>query len=415
MGGQLAALPEWFDYFAGAADKIQGETIPTDEAELLRLHAPRAGRRRRRDHAVELAAAAADLEARAGARRGLHVRGQARRADARRRRSSSPRLLREGRLPARRLQRRHRLRGRAPASALGGAPGRRQGRVHRLDGDRHARDAGARPSTSRASASSSAASRRRSSSTTPTSRPRANGVIAGHLRGDRTDLHRRLAAVRPRGGPRRAASSALSRRARRRSGSAIRSTTATEMGPVAIPEQLDKVKQLHRDRPGRRAPTLATGGQPPTAPELRRRLLHRADRLHRRRQRDANRTARRSSGRCSRRFASRPRRSWSARPTTLATGSPRASGRRTSSARTASRTRCGPARCGSTATASVSPSAPFGGCKMSGIGRENGLETIKEYTETKTVWVELSGADPRPVQPRVAPAHSSARASSSAT
>ena len=28
MGGQLKALPEWYYYFAGAADKIQGETIP---------------------------------------------------------------------------------------------------------------------------------------------------------------------------------------------------------------------------------------------------------------------------------------------------------------------------------------------------------------------------------------------------
>ena len=31
MGGQLGALPEWYYYFAGAADKIQGETIPSDK------------------------------------------------------------------------------------------------------------------------------------------------------------------------------------------------------------------------------------------------------------------------------------------------------------------------------------------------------------------------------------------------
>ena len=35
--------------------------------------------------------------------------------------------------------------------------------------------------------------------------------------------------------------------------------------------------------------------------------------------------------------------------------------------------------------------APFGGYKQSGIGRENGLESVVEYTQTKTVWVELSG------------------------
>jgi aldehyde dehydrogenase (NAD+) len=40
----------------------------------------------------------------------------------------------------------------------------------------------------------------------------------------------------------------------------------------------------------------------------------------------------------------------------------------------------------------VSFNAPFGGYKQSGIGRENGLASLEEYTETKTVWVELSGA-----------------------
>jgi aldehyde dehydrogenase (NAD+) len=39
----------------------------------------------------------------------------------------------------------------------------------------------------------------------------------------------------------------------------------------------------------------------------------------------------------------------------------------------------------------VSFNAPFGGYKMSGIGRENGLESVKEYTQVKSVWVELSG------------------------
>ena len=40
----------------------------------------------------------------------------------------------------------------------------------------------------------------------------------------------------------------------------------------------------------------------------------------------------------------------------------------------------------------VGPMAPFGGFKASGMGRENGLDAIREYTETKTVWVELGGA-----------------------
>lgn len=39
----------------------------------------------------------------------------------------------------------------------------------------------------------------------------------------------------------------------------------------------------------------------------------------------------------------------------------------------------------------VSPSVPFGGIGLSGIGRENGIDAVNEYTETKSVWVELTG------------------------
>jgi (Z)-2-((N-methylformamido)methylene)-5-hydroxybutyrolactone dehydrogenase len=40
----------------------------------------------------------------------------------------------------------------------------------------------------------------------------------------------------------------------------------------------------------------------------------------------------------------------------------------------------------------VAPGVPFGGYKMSGLGRENGTDAVHEYTETKAVWIELSGA-----------------------
>jgi aldehyde dehydrogenase (NAD+) len=40
----------------------------------------------------------------------------------------------------------------------------------------------------------------------------------------------------------------------------------------------------------------------------------------------------------------------------------------------------------------VAPHVPFGGFGASGIGRENGVDAMKEYTETKAVWVELTGA-----------------------
>jgi (Z)-2-((N-methylformamido)methylene)-5-hydroxybutyrolactone dehydrogenase len=39
----------------------------------------------------------------------------------------------------------------------------------------------------------------------------------------------------------------------------------------------------------------------------------------------------------------------------------------------------------------VSYVAPFGGFKQSGLGRENGIDAVNEYLETKTVWIELSG------------------------
>jgi aldehyde dehydrogenase (NAD+) len=38
----------------------------------------------------------------------------------------------------------------------------------------------------------------------------------------------------------------------------------------------------------------------------------------------------------------------------------------------------------------VSYLAPFGGYKRSGIGRENGQESIREYLQTKSVWIDMS-------------------------
>jgi aldehyde dehydrogenase (NAD+) len=39
----------------------------------------------------------------------------------------------------------------------------------------------------------------------------------------------------------------------------------------------------------------------------------------------------------------------------------------------------------------VGPSVPFGGYGLSGLGRENGIEAVNGYLETKSVWVELTG------------------------
>jgi len=39
----------------------------------------------------------------------------------------------------------------------------------------------------------------------------------------------------------------------------------------------------------------------------------------------------------------------------------------------------------------VAPNVPFGGVGSSGWGRESGLEAVKAYTETKAIWIELDG------------------------
>jgi acyl-CoA reductase-like NAD-dependent aldehyde dehydrogenase len=43
----------------------------------------------------------------------------------------------------------------------------------------------------------------------------------------------------------------------------------------------------------------------------------------------------------------------------------------------------------------IDPASPWGGFKMSGIGRENGLEAIRQYTEVKSIWVNL---DEHPIE-----------------
>lgn len=39
----------------------------------------------------------------------------------------------------------------------------------------------------------------------------------------------------------------------------------------------------------------------------------------------------------------------------------------------------------------VAPNVPFGGSGASGWGRESGLDSVKEYTSTKAIWIELAG------------------------
>jgi aldehyde dehydrogenase (NAD+) len=41
----------------------------------------------------------------------------------------------------------------------------------------------------------------------------------------------------------------------------------------------------------------------------------------------------------------------------------------------------------------VSPLSPFGGYKRSGLGRENGIDGIRDYLRVKSVWIDTSGGE----------------------
>ena len=44
----------------------------------------------------------------------------------------------------------------------------------------------------------------------------------------------------------------------------------------------------------------------------------------------------------------------------------------------------------------VSYMSPFGGYKRSGIGRDSGIDAVREYLQTKSVWIDIAGNAPNP-------------------
>ena len=77
MRGQLATLPEYYYYYAGLADKIHGDVIPTSDRAVLNYTSREPLGRGRGDHAVELAADADHEQAGPGAVRRQHRGDQA--------------------------------------------------------------------------------------------------------------------------------------------------------------------------------------------------------------------------------------------------------------------------------------------------------------------------------------------------
>ncbi len=178
--------------------------------------------------------------------------------------------------------------------------------------------------------------------------------------------------------------------ARRRAPSAAQLGAGLDAGHAARAARLRRAARararLHRGRPRRRrrAARRRRGRAQPTAAATssRRRCSPRPPT-------SCASRARRSSGRCSSpRRTTRSRRSPRA-PTTASTGSPRACGRATSSNahRLAAMLRAGMVYINT--WGAVDPSAPFGGFKASGIGREHGHDGLDAYLETKTVWTAL--------------------------
>ena len=128
LAADIPLAVDHFRYFAGAIRAQEGSHLP-DRRRHRRLPLPRAARRGRPDHPVELPDPDGDLEA--GARAGRRQRGgaQARRADP----GVDSRAAGADRRPAAagRAQRRQRLRRRGRQAAGASNKGIAQGRLHR--------------------------------------------------------------------------------------------------------------------------------------------------------------------------------------------------------------------------------------------------------------------------------------------
>ena len=348
-----------FFYYAGWADKLE-YAFPN------RTAAP--ARRRRADHPVELPAADARLEDRAGARVREHGRAQAGGDDA------ADRAALHGRLPPGGASRRasstssRATARRAPTSSSTRASTRSRSR---------ARPRSARRSSAswRAPAAADARARRQGGEhrlRRLRARPGDRGDRQRHLLQPGSRVLRRLAAARP-GVDRRAARREAEAAADARCASAIRSTrTRTSARSTRGSSSSGSGSSSRAGR--RRAPrsTSRRAGCPRRATGSRRRCSRTSRRA-------TGSRRRRSSGRCSRCSLSGRRRRRSRRRTTRRTGSRRASGRRRARGSSGWRERLRAGVVWANTFNRFDPASPFGGYKESGFGREGGRHGLEPY------------------------------------
>ena len=384
MGGQLGALAEWYYYFAGAADKIQGETIPSDKPNFF-VYTTKG--------AVGVVGAIVPwnsplllltFKLAPSARRGLHGCGKTRRADAGLHSGIREALRRAG-FPPGVVN---------VVTGFGEEAGRPLVRHPGVDkvaftgstetGISVMKDAADHLARS---AWSSAASRRTSSSTTRTSKPRTTAwsPASSRPRVRRASPARRL-FVHER------AHDELVERLSEKAGTIKLGNPLemeTEMGPVAFKEQLDKV-QGYIEAGRQEGAELVYGGKRPEEEELKDGYFIEPTIF----------TGVDNDMRVAREeifgpvlsvipFESEEDLIRQANDTRYGLAAGIWTRDIQKAHRVAHALRAGTVWVNSYRTLSFN--TPFGGYKMSGMGRENGLESLKDYTQVKSVWVELSG------------------------
>ena len=335
------------------------------------------GRRGRRDHAVELAADAAQLEARPGPRGRLHDRRQAERPHPGLR-ARAREADRRGRLPARRRQRHHRL-GARGRTALERHPGvdriaftgstkagkesprrRRPPHPHHARARRQVRPDRVRPM--------------------PTSRPprTASSAASSPPRGRRAWPAPGCWCKRM--SPKRSTSGSSSGRADQTRRPA---RGPTEMGPVANQRQFETVTGILEYALEQGATAVYGGGPIPSSAAVRP-----ADGAHERRHRLAGRS--RGDLRPCRGRPDLPRRG---EAIAMANGTEYglAGSVWTNDIRRANASRADPS--GNSVDQRLprrGPQRSVRRLRPSGMGRENGIDVMREYTENRSIWIETS-------------------------